>query len=220
MPLNEGFTKGQTLYFINLIRQHLEAGGCGLPKTLEEMNERLRLGRKSKKQLWVEIALKLGSHFNETFCPEKVSRKWGTLMEAYKKVKDNRIEKPRMRFQFYNEINGLFGVQPDVALPFVGPSPMLVLRRPEALGQCSNQDVTLETMSCVSPSSTPLETPRTPTSRPLKRQRDADLLQFFRDSEAARERRHEETLAQLKATQQSFEFLMSCILDKLSPQDQ
>lgn len=167
----------------------------------------------------MDIAAKLGSHFNETFCPEKVSRKWGTLMEAYKKVKDNRIEKPRMRFQFYNEINGLLGVQPYPALPFVGPSPMLVLRRPEALGQCSNQDVILETMSCTSPS-TPLETPRTPTPRPLKRQRDADLLQFFRDSEAARERRHEETLAQLRATQQSFEFLMSCILDKLSPQDQ
>ncbi len=58
-------------------------------------------------------------------------------------------------------------------------------------------------------------TPLSATPKSHRHQRDDDLLQFVRDSEAASQRWHEGTLAQLRSAQQGFESLMSRLLDKL-----
>ena len=43
-------------------------------------------------------------------------------------------------------------------------------------------------------------------------------MQFLRECEEASQQRHQETLAQLKSAQQSFESLMLKLLEKLSPE--
>ncbi|KAK7175440.1 hypothetical protein R3I93_002372 [Phoxinus phoxinus] len=204
LPANDGFNKEQTLFLINLMRQHIEREGEGLPKTLEELNARLKSAMRSKKHLWRDAADKLSSHFLQSFCPDKVARKWNTLIEAYKKIKDSNKprEKGSIRFKFYLEMDALLEKQQEVFFPVVGTSVGLKVRRPEALGQCS--------------SDTALTTPPSPATPPLKRQRvDCELMQFLQDSEEACQRRHEETLAQLRSAQLGFETLMTKLLDKL-----
>lgn len=196
---------------INLMRQHIEREGEGLPRTLEELNARLKSAMRSKKHLWRDAADKLSSHFLQSFCPDKVARKWNTLVEAYKKIKDS--DKPRekgsIRFKFYSEMDALLQAQNEVVFPVVGTSVGLKVRRPEALGQCNNDTASTPLTS----TSTPPTSPPTP---PLKRQRvDCELMQFLQDSEEACQRRHEETLAQLRSAQLGFEALMTKLLDKL-----
>lgn len=49
MPENEGFSKDQTLFLIDLMRQHLDSEGDDLPKTLADLNARLKHGKANKK---------------------------------------------------------------------------------------------------------------------------------------------------------------------------
>lgn len=81
-----------------------------------------------------------------------MARKRNTLVDAYKKVKDNNKNtgKGAMRFQFYSEMDDLLGGQHD------GTSEGLEVHRPEALGHGSNVIAFLDT------SSSPATTPATP----------------------------------------------------------
>ncbi|XP_029950178.1 uncharacterized protein LOC115390444 [Salarias fasciatus] len=71
------------------------AEGAGLPA---------EAGKKSTKQMWESMAEKVGQRFQENFLPERVQRKWFTLVEGgYKRVKDGGGPQGRgpVRFKFY-----------------------------------------------------------------------------------------------------------------------
>lgn len=216
LPANEGFNRDQTLFFIDLMRKYLETEDRGLPKTLKEVNSRLKSARSNKKNLWKETSEKLSSHFSESFCPEKVARKWNTLVDGYKKIKDtNRsMRQGPIRFQFFREMDDILGGHHNVVFPVVGTSAGVDIRRPEVLGPSGLMAPPTEA-SC--------STTTTAPTRPHKRRREADdILQFLRESEEASQhrheeaqRRHEELLMQLKSAQQGFESLMSQLIDKL-----
>ncbi|XP_065131978.1 uncharacterized protein [Paramisgurnus dabryanus] len=200
MPANVAFNTDQTLFLINLLRQHIASKGEGLPKTLNELFVRLKSPKGSKKVFWKDVADKLSTHFKESFSLDKVTRKWYTLVDAYKKIKDSNKTpgKDKIRFQFYSEMEDLLGGRHDMVFPVVGRG------RPQALESCD----------CVT--APPQTTPPTSTPPPCKRQKmDSELMQYLLDSEEASQRRHEETLAQLKSAQQGFEALMTKLLDKL-----
>ncbi|XP_028429536.1 uncharacterized protein LOC114552727 [Perca flavescens] len=129
------FTKEHTLFILDMMRLHLEREGEGLPKSLTDLNSQFKLGRRNKKDLWADMALKLTEQFKETFCSDKVSRKWCTLVQGYKKVKDNNTStgKGLMCFQFFAEMDGLIGAQHDVVFPVVGTTEGLDVRRQEAV---------------------------------------------------------------------------------------
>ncbi|KAJ8340740.1 hypothetical protein SKAU_G00353730 [Synaphobranchus kaupii] len=209
-PANECFRKDQTLFLIDLMRQHIKTEG--LPKTLKDRNARLKYAKANKKQLWKDAAEKLGSHFTQSFCPDKVARKWNTLVDAYKKVNDKNktTGKGTIRFQLYSEMDDLLGGQHDVVFPVVGTSAGLEVCRPEALGHCSSVTAFADTAS--SPATTPTATPTPPRKR---RRVDDEMMQFPRDSEETSRQRREETVAQLKSAQQGFQALMTKLLDKL-----
>ncbi|KAG5267154.1 hypothetical protein AALO_G00218620 [Alosa alosa] len=184
LPANEAFTRQQTLYLIALVRQHIEADGEGRPRSLTELSGRLKKGKKSKKALWEEMASKLSSHFQQLFLPEKVSRKWTTLVEGYKKVKDSiaATGKGPVRFQFYAEMDeiledqhdavspvvgmcqGLEERRPDAVIPVVGTCRGLEERRPDTVGPC-NIAVPLGTASCA-PSTSRLPPSSSTTNTP------------------------------------------------------
>ncbi|XP_074553711.1 uncharacterized protein LOC141810222 [Halichoeres trimaculatus] len=223
LPANEGFSKTQTLFLIDLMRQHLENEASGLPKTLKELNSRLKNVRVKKKYLWKETAEKLSCHFSEVFCPDKVARKWNTLIEAYKKIKENNrgtLQGP-IRFQFYVEMDELLGGQHNIVFPVVGTAARHTVKRQTVLGASGAMAPLADASPCSSTHASP--TSCSTPARPRKRRRFADdVLQFLHESEEASQRRHEEAqrrhqelLAQLKSAQQGFESLMSRLLDKL-----
>lgn len=209
LPANEGFNRDQTLFFIDLMHQYLETEDGGLPKTFREVNSRLKSARSNKKNLWKETSEKLSSHFSESFCPEKVARKWNTLVDGYKKIKDkNRsMGQGPLRFQFFREMDDILGGHHDVIFPVVGTSAGVDIRRPEVLGLSGVM---------APPTKASCSTPHAAPTRPHKLRREAnDILHFLRESEDASQRRHEELLTQLKSAQKGFEDLMSQLSDKL-----
>ncbi|CAL8255128.1 unnamed protein product [Arctogadus glacialis] len=74
--------------------------------------------------------------FGEDFHPDKVARKWLTLVQGYKKVKDHNASTGRGpgRFQFLKEMEELLGGHHDVDPPVLaGDGHGVVVRRPDAL---------------------------------------------------------------------------------------
>lgn len=258
MPVNLGFSTEQTLFVIDLIREYIEADGEGPPRSLKELSYRLKLAKKSKKQMWESMAEKLRERFNENFLPERVQRKWFTLVEGYKRVKDNNAlhGKGPIRFKFYKEMNDLIGGQDDFVFPVVGSSRGLEVRGSKVLDLPSKAFSTHLTLTSPSilfgtaaRSTQPLcstynAAPRSPLSNPpspspycrapspvastssvdvpvapprssRKRRREEDMVAFLREAEVASQRRHEETLAQLKSAQENFEALLTKIIEKM-----
>ncbi|XP_061572246.1 uncharacterized protein LOC133425414 isoform X2 [Cololabis saira] len=176
-----------------------ERTGLGPPGTLQDLNTRLKRARPNKKLLWEEVSTRLGLHFQQSFCPVKVARKWSTLVEGYRRVKkDGRSRKcagkRAMRFKFYTEMDNLLGLEQDVVFPvIVGGEDTLDLDaspRPAAL--------------------------KFPKPAPHKRRRmEEDVMEFLRQSELASQQRHDEMMAQLKSSQRCFDVLMTKLLNKL-----
>lgn len=219
---NESFNKEQTLFLISLMREQLETDGESLLRALKELNPQTKPSRSRKKRVWREMANRLSKHFNEVFHPDHVARQWYSLEDEYKRAKDD-IRMPsqeEVMFEFFNEMEELLGGHHDVEFPIVGSVKGVEVRRPKALNADGGRD---SPATANTGSATPAAAPTasaTPTRPPsLKRRRTdehyLDLLDFLKESMAARQRRHEETLAQMKSAQDGFEALMNRFLDKL-----
>ncbi|MCJ8749232.1 hypothetical protein PDJAM_G00174050 [Pangasius djambal] len=222
LPQNESFNKEQTLFLIDLMRQQLEADGESLLRALKELNPRIKSGKSRKKHMWREMATRLSKHFRQVFHPDHVARKWYTLENEYKKAKDdNRTAgQEAVTFQFFSEMEELLGGHHDVEFPVVGTVKGVEVRRPKALNMDGGRDspATAHTGSAT-PAATPTASATPTRAPPLKRRRTDEhylaLLDFLKESTAARQRRHEETLAQIKSAQDGFEALMNRFLDKI-----
>lgn len=119
---NEGFSREHILFLIDLMRQHVITEGEGLPKTLEELDDRLKSAMANKKRLWEDASKQLSSQFMEYFYPDKIAKKWTSLVQGYKNVCDrDRITGQRnsMRFTFYSEMDELFDKEPGDVLSVV-----------------------------------------------------------------------------------------------------
>lgn len=222
LPQNEAFNKEQTLFLIDLMRQQLEADGESLLRALKELNPRLKSGKSRKKHMWREMATRLSKHFQQVFHPDHVARMWYALEDEYKKVKDdNRTTKPEaVSFQYFNEMEELLGGHHDVEFPVVGTVKGVEVRRPKALNVDGGRDSpAMAHTEEATPAATPTASATLTRPPPLKRKRTNKhylaLLDFLKESTAARQRRHEETLAQMKSAQDGFEALMNRFLDKL-----
>lgn len=139
---NEGFSREHILFLIDLMRQHIITEGEGLPKTLEELDERLKSAMANKKRLWEDASKQLSSQFMEYFYPDKIAKRWSSLVQGYKNVSDrDRITGQRnsMRFRFYSEMDELFDKQPDDALSAVVTTDAQEEARPETDAQNASE---------------------------------------------------------------------------------
>lgn len=215
---NESFTKEQTLFLIDLMRQQLETDGESLLRALKELNPRVKSGKSRKKHMWREMANRLSKHFQQVFHPDHVARNWYALEDEYKKVKDdNRSTRQEdTSFQYFSEMEELLGGHHDVEFPVVGTVKGVEVRRPKALNVDDGRD---SPAMAHTEAATPTASATLTRPHPLKRKRTdkhyLDLLDFLKESTAARQRRHEETLVQMKSAQDGFEALMNRFLDKL-----
>lgn len=222
LPQNETFTKEQTLFLIDLMRQQLEGDGERHLGVLKELNPRIKSGKSRKKHMWREMATRLSKHFRQTFNPDHIARKWSSLEDEYKKVKDDNrtTSQEAVTFEYFSEMEELLGGHHDVEFPVVGTVKGVEVRRPKALNVDGGRDspATAHTGSTM-PAATPTAS-ATLTRPPLLKRRRTDepylaLLDFLKESVAARRRRHEETLAQMRSAQDGFEALMNRFLDKM-----
>lgn len=223
MEKNESFTREQTLFLIDLMRQLIENQGDGPPKTLKELNRRLRTVRGGKKEMWKDIAEKMGTQFSKWFDPQRVARKWLTLVEAYTRVRENILVKGKdsTRFHFYSEMDALMAQQHD--LPFSTSMQQTVLEsrvlKPTLVPRPRRRGVRMRAPTEVDDDDYDddgdedyLPTLEAPVRSPRKRRREeGNLLQFLREAEEASQRRHRETMVQLRAIQS----LMTKLIDKL-----
>lgn len=198
---NDSFNREQTLFLIDLMRQKREADGGEIPKNLAELNARVKMGKGSKKLMGKEVAAKLSDHFKLSFEPDRVARKWATLEEAYKKVKDNNCNtnKGQIHFQYYDVMEELLGGHHYVEFPVVGTADGTEIQRPDLLFTDNRQ-----TNSPPAPSRTVRG----------NRSEGSGLLEFLCESEYASQRRHDELLNQMRASKQFFEDMMKCYLEK------
>lgn len=159
--------------------------------------------------MWKEMAVKLSDHFKVVFNLNRVARKWGTLEEAYRKMKDNNrtTGKGALHFQFYEEMEQHFGGHHNIEFPVVGTLDDLEIRRPDALLTDRQQPYANPSPGSASLSSGP--SPCCPCG-----QEDNPLLEFLCESKAASQRGHEEMLSHTKASQQAFEAMMTSYLEK------
>lgn len=79
--------------------------------------------------------------FNVQFDQAKVARKWATLEDAFKKMKDNNKSTGRgvIKFEFYTEMEELFGSNRDVDFPVIGDAMGVQIKKPEALRKDSSR---------------------------------------------------------------------------------
>jgi hypothetical protein len=174
-----------------------------LPRNMQELNNRLHFGKGKKKHMWEAVTEKLSCDFHEVFEVQKVARRWQSLIDAYKNVKDNNVASGRgtVKFEFYTEMGELIGARHDIAPPVTGTANGIAVHRPAEL----------ETEG-IRPS-----VPTTPSSaRKRKRKSDGEdsLLEYFKESDAAQKEFQTDMLTQMKDSQQSFERMFMAILEK------
>ncbi|CAM4569398.1 unnamed protein product [Leuciscus chuanchicus] len=183
-------------------------------RSLHDLNQRLKLARKSKKLLWEDITGELSHHFKQTFVQDKVTSKWNTLVGAYKKVKDNNSSTgrgPSTFFFFFAEMDDLLGSHHDIVFPIVGITTGLDVRRPDALQvYMSAPDISLaQSTSAPSPvrlTNSPSPAPSSPPSPPLSSCVPHPTVTTILPDTPRRPRKHQredELLAYLKPFSQS-----------------
>lgn len=196
--VNTGFTRAHT-FIIAEMRNYLEADGRGLPKTLAKLSAKVKSAKGKKKLVWEDWQQSWRISLEEDLT-QKVARK----RERYKRVKDNNRATGRntLRFQFFTEMDGLLAGHHDVSYPVIGTAKGVEIRRPEALE--------------LSPSPAPSWSDPSPGPSLLGRVRrkQPEVIEFLRQSEAASQARHEELMAQLKSSEETFDRHMTAFLQK------
>ena len=86
------------------------------PKSIAELDRKVRLGRGRKKALWTEISEQLSVKFGKLFQAKHVGRKWQTLVDGYKKAVQNNstIGQAPSRFAWLKEMEEIIGSRHDV----------------------------------------------------------------------------------------------------------
>ena len=168
--------------------------------------------------MWGEMAGQLSDHFGQIFDPARLNRKWNTLIDGYKKIKDNNRSAGRgtILFKFYNEMDALLGANHDVEFPVIGTSEGIQIRRPDLVndgGQllAASPSPQGSIASTVSPAPSTVSPEPSTVSTPSS---NVTLWNYSRVSESANGRRHSELLFQMKQAQTSFEVLMREYLNK------
>ncbi|KAJ8391893.1 hypothetical protein AAFF_G00083640 [Aldrovandia affinis] len=176
------------------------------------------------------MARRLTAQFGQVFCPAKVARKWQTLVDGYKTVKDNNNSTGRgvIRFKFFDQMDSLLGGQHDIEFAVVGDNERgLDVRRPEVLGAGGPKRQPLDAGDSgaggVSPEDSggagrgdTTRTLHTPHPRRVRGARGPanPLIDLIQESEQASQRRHNGMLEEMRAQRITFENLMREYLSK------
>ena len=177
-PVHEAFSRDEILYLIDKMRQYATKDE-ELPRSIQELESRISRGRGQKKQMWREIATDMTNTFKLDFDPGKVSRKWQTHVDGYKRAEDNNklTGKGPSKFQYMTEMSDLIGDRHDIHIPVTGSAKGVIIHRSEELDQKkSDQEVP--------GASRPMHSP------PVKKRKGAEtsaVLAYLKETEAAAE---------------------------------
>ena len=189
--------------------------GDEMPKSMAELQDRIKKGKGRKKDMWVGISNSLGRAFGENFEWERVCRKWNTLVAGYKEAKQRRSLSGHSpsRFEFYEEMNSLTGHKHDVSFPVTATSSGITVHRPEVIGNNSSMDSVMESAPVAGNSS--LGTATTPSRKRKRASRvDDPILQYLKESDEAAKATQQQILETIQKSQESFEKMFMALLEK------
>ena len=134
MLKHEIWTGNETKFLISSITDFVKENDV-LPKSITELERRIKFGKGNKKNMWIEIAQALTFKFELVFDAKRVARKWQTLSDGYKKALDNNNKTGQgpSRFQWMSEMDELLGERHDVRPVLTATSEGLVIHRPAEL---------------------------------------------------------------------------------------
>ena len=169
-----------------------------MPKDLVQLNNIIKKGREGKKQLFQEIAAAINVKFNTNFTFERVQRKWNTLLDSYKKIKDSTkqtgAEGPEPysgKFRYYQEMDSLMAGRHDIVPVCTGTAAGIVTK------EKSNK---------------PVEVPKQP-KRPRKRESGnlEQLVDYLRERDEIEDRQSERLLNGMTETNNVLKELVGLI---------
>ena len=192
------FTKDQVLFIISTMEEHLSGDK---PKSIMDLEKKIRCARSSKKQLWEEVASKLEEQFHMHFNPTKVGRKWTTLVDGYKRARDhnNSTGRSPLRFMFFDEMQSLIGDNHDIAPVVTATAAGVVVHRPDELGMGDGE-----------------ESPAKKATRPKKKNQEKNsLLDYLEERDKKEDEYRREVLQSMQNSQASFERMFAGLIDVL-----
>ena len=129
------WTIDETKFLIATMRPYIELND-ELPSTLSELEKRIKLGKGNKKNMWKEICEAMTFKFYLQFDPKRISRKWQTLIDGYKKAIDNNSKTGQApsKFQWFDEMDQLLGGRHDIHPVVTATQNGVIIHRPKDIG--------------------------------------------------------------------------------------
>ena len=115
----EQITYEQTNYLIDKMKVFLTEEE-ELPNNLQQLQLRIKRSKDNKRNVFFEITEDINMTFETSFGLERITRKWGTLVDTYKKIKDNATQTGESgpdyygKFRHYKEMDDLIGTHHDI----------------------------------------------------------------------------------------------------------
>lgn len=128
------WTDAETQFLIASIHPLLKHND-NLPVTLGELENRMKMNRGKKGQLFDKLAQLLSAQFCVNITGKQVSRKWFTLVDGYKKAICNNgtTGQGPSRFKWLKEMGDLIGGQHDVNPVLTCTEQGVTVHRPDVL---------------------------------------------------------------------------------------
>lgn len=182
IPKNDRFERKHTLFLISLMEAEIRKNEDGLPKSIADLEKRMRLGKGKKKAMWQNLADKMTEQFSEIFTFERVARKWGVQVDAFKNcnLKNRTTGNGTTRFEFFNEMHELIGDRHDINFPCTAAP-----GRKPVLTEQAGQD------GCTTPKSSRRSENE---GRPLIKRRRTDQMEIMREIIQESDERHQQSM--------------------------
>ena len=128
------WTANETKFLMSAMGEFVKENESS-PKSLFELEKRIKNVKSNKKNLWKDLADLLAFKFEHPFDPKQVARKWQTLVDGYKKAVDNdkSTGKGPSKFAWYQEMEALIGERHDVNPVVTGTQNGIIIHRPQEL---------------------------------------------------------------------------------------
>ncbi|KAJ8048514.1 hypothetical protein HOLleu_00863 [Holothuria leucospilota] len=207
---HEIWTTDETRFLIQAMRMYLEEEE-NKPRSLAELEHKIKLGKARQRITWIKVAEQMSDAFGKKIESRRVSRKWQTLMDAFKKalINNKTTGSSPSKFSYFKEMLELLGERHDINFVVTGSQRGVVTHRPEELEQSSTTKSDEASTSEVSSAPAP--------TRKRKRSDAPEslLIKYMKESDAMAEESQAKVLQEMTQFRECFTNMFSKLLQKL-----
>ena len=223
IKMHDIWIKEDTMFLINAMREYVSDENNEKPKTLLELENKIRRGRGNKKAIWNDISEKLSTAFKKHYDTKRVARKWQTLIDALKEalLNNNSTGKSPSKFAYLSEMQDLLGCKHDISFVVTGTEKSTTVHRPDELKgvdvKSQNNTAESETLSTNSTSAAHSNCTMNSQSRKRKRrdQSDEALIKYMRESDDVFQEQQNKVVEEMTQFRSTFTNMFEKLLDKM-----